>query len=357
MQEYEQNLENSDDRDFEPEEVYEETRMKSTLKEAYEFVTRKKFQDYHDCFPDEVKRQQLQATDYCNNKTTGIVKLLSNSVSILEVETERTITKRKYLMRADKHLYKRQANRVYNAAVSKASLSLGQEIGGKYKTTKQAIVPLIEKQLEGLLQQHRARVSSQEVDGGALSALIAGCDGGKVVAAADFPSAGDIHREAKGASAGDPAIHDDSDALAMPVPSSMKRSSPASSLCSPPAKTAKSEVGWTRAKSQDWDAASVASSVACVEDMCKKSRVQPPSYWLSVVTVDSIFEGKNMNKQIGFAHACAQRNAVTFPTEARYGETIQLDHILSTWKLLQDWLMMLIPAVSPCSLVDDVDSS
>ena len=90
----------------------------------------------------------------------------------------------------------------------------------------------------------------------------------------------------------------------------------------------------------------MASSVASVEDMCKQSRVQPPSYWLSVVTVDSIFEGKNMNKQIGFAHACAQWNAVTFPTEARYGETIQLDHILSTWKLLQVWLMMLIPAVS-----------
>ena len=76
MHEYEQNLENPDDRDFEPEEVYEETRMTSTLKEVHEFVTRKKFHDDHDCFPDEVKCQQLQATDYCNNKTTGIVKLL-----------------------------------------------------------------------------------------------------------------------------------------------------------------------------------------------------------------------------------------------------------------------------------------
>jgi hypothetical protein len=46
-------------------------------------------------------------------------------------------------------------------------------------------------------------------------------------------------------------------------------------------------------------------------------RTHRPSYWLNVVTVEELWAGKNLNRQVSFAKACVARNAVTSPAEVR----------------------------------------
>ena len=339
MADFVNNRETPEHRDFETEEVFEETRMTSMLKQSFQFLGRTQFQKLHSMAPESAKLSLCSARDHANRPCLGVLVKMDDCPQVLDVHTEKVIVKRKHLLRPENHYYKRQSEHVFTHAVSKAAATLGQEHGGKYKPSQKPITVYTANEVKNLVAQAKLRLQTDEEDeGGALTEMLgppAGSSARHLPAAVAPGASGSEAGDGDDESQDDDATNErgmDDGGTADDEDGAVSRASSVPQVVEPRASSGMSARSVGEASSvaegarssclrrlqsrQDEDNMSVASR-GFDKHNGASPRTHRPSYWLNVVTVEELWAGKNLNRQVSFAKACVARNAVTSPAEVR----------------------------------------
>lgn len=174
--EYESNTSNPDQREYDLEEVCDETKTTIGLMDSYEFRPRKHF-----LMTVVVILTRPGCSRYLRPTPSTRQSLASLCISLVRpgslTWTEKTSVRNTYLMRPSQHLFKRQGECLYNSAVAKAATTLGQEHGGKYKPPHKEVTVYTPVEVQDLVNQARLRMRGDDEETGALADVV-GSGGG-----------------------------------------------------------------------------------------------------------------------------------------------------------------------------------
>lgn len=366
--EYLQNRGDLNKRDFIGEEVYFEQSSGSRIEETYVFQSRAAFKQVHGAFPDEMRLHQIRVTTAAGQELTGVAIKDPSAMPKLIVWADKTWTRRRARLDPSSHLYRNQAQEVWQSEASASQRTMGQDNGGKYcAKVKSAVAYSNEEIVEAAARFHKKQPGAAQLPSG-LAQLSgeagdpadcckSGSDGSGDEGSESEDGSGDDEVEVS-APDGLLALEDgagDGAAVARPSPPaagaaapqgrSVRRNAPsqlaAHTTPTKPTKSGRaspspggilapieSPVGGALSCSSGGQgggrkAASFATSSAAHgddDDEGRSSRTKPPSYWMATLTPEAAFCSKvSLVRQIKWATGCMTRAMSTNAVEATLG--------------------------------------
>ena len=325
LQEFTDNRDDPSRRQFAAAEVRFELDVDSKLEEPYEFISRANFKQMFGVMPDECKLSQTKVLNKKGQEEVGICRQTEQHPTLV-VSTSKRYVKSEVAFPADRHLYKRQIDRVWAGLTAQHAQNMGQEVGDKY-VGKKSVQVYSDAELEAAVESHKRKHEQQHLRRSRSGLLSLGAE-----AEVTEESSKAARLEAESLSAGleRPSTTHASDRAAASSSKNLLAIKD-KDLPSPDATSKDSEspsgVGDSLSGGSDKEGsvASVPSSASALAD--EQGRTKTASYWLNVLEVGKILSGKSMERELRFARACV-------PRTARAGDDIMVWDLAATLSVL-----------------------